>query len=80
MRGGPNVEQKRFFIDRRNQDQGLHQKLLDRVKCLLGLRRPFEVVGLLQKLIKGRPHSARREMKWLSVVRHPITRCTPFML
>ena len=53
MRGGHIVEQKGFSIDQRNQDQGLHQKLLDRVKCLLGLRRLFEVVGLLQKLIKG---------------------------
>ena len=45
--------QKGFSIGRRNLDQGLHQKQLDHVKCLLGLRRPFEVVGLLQKLIKG---------------------------
>ena len=53
MSGGRNVEQKGFSIGRRNQDWGLHQKLLDHVKCLLGLGRPFEVVGLLQKSIKG---------------------------
>ena len=48
----PHVEQKGFSIDQRNQDRGLRQKLLDRVKCLLGLERPFKVVSLLQKLIK----------------------------
>ena len=51
--GGHNVEQKGFSIDRRNQDRGLRQKQLDHVKCLLGLRCPFKVVGLLQKSIKG---------------------------
>ena len=45
--GGRNVEQKRLSIGRRDQDWGLHQKLLDRVKCLLGLESPFEVIGLL---------------------------------
>ena len=43
LRGGRNVEQKRFPIDRKGQDQGLRQKLLDCVKCLLGLG----MVGLL---------------------------------
>ena len=47
LHGGRYVEQKGFSVDWRNQDQGLRQKLLDRIKCLLGLRRPFEVVGLL---------------------------------
>ena len=51
--GGCNVEQEGFSIGRRNQDRSLRQKLLDRVKCLLGLGRPFKVVGLLQKSIKG---------------------------
>ena len=53
LHGGHNVEQKGFSIGRRNQDRGLRQKLLDRVKCLLGLGCPFKVVGLLPKLIKG---------------------------
>ena len=53
LRGGHNVEQKGFSIGRRNQDRGLNQKLLDRVKCLLALGHPFEVVSLLQKSIKG---------------------------
>ena len=47
LRGGCNVEQKRFLIDRGDQYQGLRQELLDLVKCLLGLRRPFEMVGFL---------------------------------
>ena len=51
--GGHNVEQKWFPVGRRDQDRGLYQKLLDRVKCLLGLGCPFEMVGLLQKLIEG---------------------------
>ena len=53
LRGSRNVEQKWFFIGRRDQDQGLRQKLLDCVKRLLGLGHPFKVVGLLQKSIKG---------------------------
>ena len=53
LRGGHNVEQKWFSIGRRNQDRGLRQKLLDRVKRLLGLGRPFEMVSLLQKPIEG---------------------------
>ena len=53
LRGGRDVEQKRFPVGRRDQDRGHHQKLLDRVKCLLGLGRPFEMVGLLQEPIKG---------------------------
>jgi len=53
LRGGRNVEQKRFSIDQRKQDWGLCQKLLDHVKCLLGLGCPFETVGLLQKPIEG---------------------------
>ena len=53
LRGGRNVKQKRFFVGRRNQDRGLCQKLLDRVKCLLGLERPFKMVGLFQKPIEG---------------------------
>ena len=53
LRGGHNVEQKQFPVGQRDLDRGLRQKLLDRVKCLLGLRRPFKVVGLLQKTIKG---------------------------
>ena len=32
---------------------GLRQELLDLVKCLLGLRHPFEAVSLLQKPIEG---------------------------
>ena len=47
LRGGYNVEQKWFTIGQRDQDRGLRQKLLDRVKCFLGLGRPFEAVGLL---------------------------------
>ena len=47
LRGGRNVEQKWFRIGRRDQDRRLRQKLLDRVKCLLGLGRPFETIGLL---------------------------------
>ena len=53
MRGGRDVEQKGFSLDRRNQDQGLRQNLLNHVKCLLGVGCPFEVVSLLQKSIKG---------------------------
>ena len=53
MRGGRDIEHKRFPVDQRDQHRGLRQKLLDRVKCLLGLERPFETVGLLQKLIEG---------------------------
>ena len=53
MRGGHNVEQKRFPVGRRDQDRGLHQKLLDRVKRLLGLGHPFEAVSLLHKPIEG---------------------------
>ena len=53
MRGGHNVEQEGFSLDRRYRDQGLRQKQLDHVKCLLGLKHPFEVVSLLQKSIKG---------------------------
>ena len=51
--GGRNVEQKRFPVGWGDQDRGLRQELLDLVKCLLGLGRPFEVVGLLQKPIEG---------------------------
>ena len=47
LHGGCNVEQKRFLVDQRDQDQGLRQELLDLVKCLLGLGRPFEMAGLL---------------------------------
>ena len=53
LRGGRNIEQKRFPVGRGDQDWGLRQKLLDRVKCLLGLGRPFEVASLLQQLIEG---------------------------
>ena len=53
LRGGRDVEQKGFSLDRRNQDQGLRQNLLNHVKCLLGLGCPFEAIGLLQKSIKG---------------------------
>ena len=53
LRGGHDVEQKRFPIGRGDQDWGLHQKLLDHVKCLLGLGHPFKMVGLLQKPIDG---------------------------
>jgi len=52
LRGERNVAQKRFSIDRRNQDRGLRQKLLDRVKRLLGLGSLFEMIGLLQKSIE----------------------------
>ena len=51
LHGGYDVEQKLFPVDRRDQDRGLCQKSLDHVKCLLGLGRPFEMVGLLQKPI-----------------------------
>ena len=51
--GGHNIEQKRFPVGRRDQDRGLRQKPLDRVKCLLGLGCPFEMVGLLQEPIEG---------------------------
>ena len=47
LRGGHDVRQKLFPVGRRDQDRGLHQKLLDCVKCLLGLRHPFETVVLL---------------------------------
>ena len=53
MCGGRNIEQKRFSIGQRNQDWGLHQELFNHVKRLLGLGRPFETVGLLQKSIEG---------------------------
>ena len=53
MSGGRDVEQKGFSIDRKNQNWGFRQKQLDHVKCLLGHGHPFEVVGLLQKSIKG---------------------------
>ena len=53
MHGGLNVEQERFPIGRGDHDRGLHQELLDFVKCLLGLGRPFETVGFIQKLIEG---------------------------
>ena len=45
--GGRDVEKKWFPIGWEDQDRGLRQKLLDRVKCLLGLGHPFETVGLL---------------------------------
>ena len=53
LRGGHNVEQNMFPIGRRDQDRGLRQKPLDRVKRLLGLGHPFETTGLLQKPIEG---------------------------
>ena len=53
MRGGRSVEQKQFPVGRGNLNRGLRQELLDLVKCLLGLRRPFEMVSLLQKPIEG---------------------------
>ena len=53
LRGGRDVEQKWFPIGREDQDQGLHQKLLDHVKCLLSLRHLFKTVSLLHKLIEG---------------------------
>ena len=59
MCGGHNIEQKRFPIDRRDQDWGLRQELLDLVKCLLGLGRPFEAVDLLQKPIEGETSFAK---------------------
>ena len=63
-----------------DQDRGLRQELLDFVKCLLGLGRLFKAAGLLQKLIEGESSFSRHEIKWLSTVRHPITRCTPFYI
>ena len=51
--GGRNIEQKRFPVIWGDQDWGLCQELLDLVKCLLGLGRPFKGVGLLQKPIEG---------------------------
>ena len=59
MRGGHNVEQKRFPVDQRDQYRGLRQELLDLVKCLLGLGRPFEAIGLLQKPIEGETSFAK---------------------
>ena len=53
LHGGRDVEQKGFSLGRRNQDRGLHQELLDLVKCLLGLGRPLEAVGFFQKAVKG---------------------------
>ena len=53
MHGGHDVEQKRFPIGWRDQDRGLCQKPLDRVKCLLGLGRPFETADLPQEPIEG---------------------------
>ena len=53
LRGGRNVEQKRFPIGHGDQDRSLCQELLDLVKCLLGLRHPFKTVGFLQKPIEG---------------------------
>ena len=53
MHGGRYVEREGFSIGTRNQDRGLRQKLLDHVKCLLGLGRPFKMVGLLHELIEG---------------------------
>ena len=53
LRGGHDVEQKLFPVGQSNQDWGLCQKLLDGVKCFLGLGRPFKMVGLLQELIEG---------------------------
>ena len=47
LRGGRNVEQKRFPVGWGHQDRGLRQELLDLVKCLLGLGHPFKAVGLL---------------------------------
>ena len=65
LHGGHNVEQKWFLIGHGDQERGLCQELLDLVKCLLGLRHPFEAVGLLQKPIEWGPHSSRREIKRL---------------
>ena len=56
--GGRNIEQKRFPISQRDQDQGLRQELLDLLKCLLGLGRPFKIVGLLQEPIEVRDKAA----------------------
>ena len=53
LRGGHNVKQKWFPVGWRDQDRGLRQKLLDHVKCLLGLGHPFKAVGLPQKPIEG---------------------------
>ena len=41
LHGGHDVEQEWFPIGWGDQDQGLRQKLLDHVKCLLGLECPF---------------------------------------
>ena len=79
LHGGRNVELKRFPIGRGDQDRGLHQEPIDFVKCLLGLGLPFEAVGLLQKPIEGETSFAKARDKALNTVRHPITRCTPFM-
>ena len=53
LRGGRDVEQKGFSLSGRNKDWDLCQELLNHVKCFLGLGCPFEVIGLLQKSIKG---------------------------
>ena len=47
------VEQERFLFGREDQDWGLYQELLDLVKCLLGLGRPFKTISLLQEPIEG---------------------------
>ena len=51
--GGRNIEQKQFPVSQGDQDRGLRLELLDLVKCLLGLGRPLEMVGLFQKPIEG---------------------------
>ena len=53
LRGGCNVEQKRFPVGWWDQDRSLHQELLDLIKCLLSLGHPIEMVSLLQKPIEG---------------------------
>ena len=79
MRGGRNVEQKEFSIGRRNQDRGLCQKLLDRVKCLLGLGCPFEMVGLLQKPIEGETSFAEAQDEAAERGEAPCNSLYPFM-
>ena len=52
LHGGRNVEQKRFPIGRGDQDWGLHEELVDLVKCLLSLESPRKPASLLQKPVQ----------------------------
>ena len=79
LRGGHNVEQKWFSIGRRDQDQGLCQEPFDHVKHLLGLERPFEMVGLLQESIKGETSFAEARDELAECGEAPCDSLNPFM-